>query len=200
MKPEMQAPLPVTTQPLDAEALFRAHAPFVAAFLRRMGVPAAELDDLVQEVFMVAHRKGGYVPGPAAPRSWLAAIAVRIARAGQRTRQRHAAPKDLAIDELLDDAPSHEQDPASQLETQRALVRVQAALSQLTDDQCATFVLYEIEGESCDSIAHVWQVPVGTVYSRLHVARRRFLDAYAAMTQPRALRARLGLRLREVGK
>jgi len=161
---------------VGAEALFRAHAGFVASFLRRLSVPEADVDDLVQEVFVIAHRKGGYVTGPAQPRTWLGAIALRVAQSGRRSRQRHpsalsdgAAPADTASERL---------DPAEQLETQRALQRVQRALDQLSLEHRATFVLFEIEGESCDNIAAALQVPLGTVYSRLHAARRRFLSAY----------------------
>jgi RNA polymerase sigma-70 factor (ECF subfamily) len=70
-----------------------------------------------------------------------------------------------------------------QLETRNALAMVQAALDQLPLELRAAFVLYEIESESCESIAATWQVPVGTVYSRLHNARKRFLQAYAAHAQ-----------------
>ena len=40
-----------TTETIGAEALFRAHASFVAGFLVRLGVRPADLDDLMQEVF-----------------------------------------------------------------------------------------------------------------------------------------------------
>src|SRR5258708_35243298 len=56
-----------TTETIGAEALFRAHASFVAGFLVRLGVRPADLDDLMQEVFVVAHRRGGLQPGPARP-------------------------------------------------------------------------------------------------------------------------------------
>jgi len=163
-------------QALSAEALFRAHAPFVASFLARMGVPALEIDDAVQEVFLVAHRKGGYQPGPAQPRSWLAAIAVHIAQADRRSRRR----QQLESADALDGTSCRRPDPAARLETQRALELVQAALDALPLELRAAFVLFEIEGEPCESIAATWSVPVGTVYSRLHNARRRFLQAYAA--------------------
>ena len=45
---------------LDSAQLFRQFAPFVASFLMRLGVQRADLDDLMQEVFLVAHRNGGY--------------------------------------------------------------------------------------------------------------------------------------------
>src|ERR1043166_4212655 len=63
----------------NAASLFRAHAAFVASFLFRLGLEPNEIDDAVQEVFLIAHRQGGYQPGPAQPRTWLAAIAIRVA-------------------------------------------------------------------------------------------------------------------------
>jgi RNA polymerase sigma-70 factor (ECF subfamily) len=162
---------------LDAQALFRAHAPFVASFLHRLGIARDDVDDLVQEVFLVAHRKGGYVPGAAQPRTWLAAIAVRVAHAGRRA---HARRREHGDEPALHAASSAD-DPARTLETKRSLERVQRALEGLDLEHRAAFVLYEIEGESCESIAGSFEVPVGTVYSRLHHARRRFVQAYAEL-------------------
>jgi RNA polymerase sigma-70 factor (ECF subfamily) len=176
---------------MDVEALFRAYAPFVASFLSRLGVPQADVDDRVQEVFLVAHRKGGYVPGAGQPRTWLAAIALRVASTGRRSQRRRR--EDAASGGgLLDATPARSGDPGDALETQRALERVQRALDSLDDDHRAAFVLYELEGESCEAIAESFGVPVGTVYSRLHNARKRFSQSYEALGhEPRALRARL---------
>src|SRR5436853_6541934 len=77
-----------TTETIGAEALFRAHASFVAGFLVRLGVRPADLDDLMQEVFVVAHRRRGFQPGPARPTTWLARVAIRVAMAHRRTRTR----------------------------------------------------------------------------------------------------------------
>src|SRR5262249_2695753 len=85
--------------PMDTAMLFRAYAEFVAAFLRRLGVAEADIDDAVQEVFLVAHRKGGYVPGPGLPRTWVAGIAVLVAQASTRKRLRRRETSDA-------DAPS----------------------------------------------------------------------------------------------
>ncbi|HKU39271.1 MAG TPA: sigma-70 family RNA polymerase sigma factor [Polyangiales bacterium] len=158
---------------LSAEELFRAHATFVATFLYRLGTPRADIDDLVQEVFVIAHRKGGYVRGPAQPRSWLGAIASRVARTGRRSRSRTDPPNSPAIERAATPA-----DAPERIDTRRELTRVQRALESLPLEQRAAFVLYELEGESCESIAAVWGVPLGTVYSRLHHARRRFLQVY----------------------
>lgn len=183
-----KAKVPATA--MDVEALFRAYAPFVASFLSRLGVPQADVDDRVQEVFLVAHRKGGYVPGAGQPRTWLAAIALRVASTGRRSQRRKR--EDAATGPVLDGSPARAGDPADALETQRALERVQRALDSLDADHRAAFVLYELEGESCEAIAESFGVPVGTVYSRLHNARKRFSQSYEALAdEPRALRARL---------
>jgi RNA polymerase sigma-70 factor (ECF subfamily) len=160
---------------LDAEALFRAHAPFVAGFLRRMGIRAEDVDDLVQEVFLVAHKKGGFVPGAAQPRSWLGAIALRLAANHRRARGRAREDSDAVA---LDLTAASGKSPAEALELRRSLQRVQGALQTLEIEHRAAFILYELEGESCAAIAASFDVPVGTVYSRLHHARRRFMEAY----------------------
>jgi RNA polymerase sigma-70 factor, ECF subfamily len=173
---------------LDAEALFRAHAVFVASFLQRLGSAASEIDDMVQEVFLVAHRKGGYVPGAGQPRTWLAAIALRVASTYRRARGRRREHHD---DDALNRV-SAAGDPETSADARVSLARVQRALEGLDLEHRATFVLYELDGESCESIAVAFGIPVGTVYSRLHHARRRFLAAHAELAhegtarQPRA--------------
>ena len=160
---------------ITAGALFRVHAEFVAKFLRHLGVPARDVDDLVQEVFMTAHRKGGYVAGPAQPRTWLAAMAVRHAQNNSRALRRgELFSTRLSREPLLPPT-----DPAEEAEVREGIARVQRALEQLPLEQRAAFVLLELEGESCESIAASWEVPVGTIYSRLHHARRAFMAAYA---------------------
>jgi len=178
----------IPVERIGVDALFRAHAPFVATFLHRLGTPRHEIDDLVQEVFVVAHRKGGYVKGPAQPRSWLGAIAVRVAQAGHRARRRLESPASPAVDQL-----STTRDAGEAIDAQRSVARVQRALESLPLSQRAAFVLFEIEGESCESIAAVWEVPIGTVYSRLHHARRKFLEEYESLSGARSAVSRTAM-------
>ncbi|HKP57760.1 MAG TPA: sigma-70 family RNA polymerase sigma factor [Polyangiales bacterium] len=163
---------------INAASLFRDYAQFVASFLYRMGAPPADIDDMVQEVFIIAHRKGGYVRGPALPRTWIASIATNVARSSRRDRTRRERNIPTAPESALRQAGSTI-DPHQQLESRHALECLQRALEGLPAEHRAAFVLYEFEGESCESIAAQWGVPLGTVYSRLHVARRRVVEAYA---------------------
>src|SRR5580698_7236531 len=77
-----------TATTLGAELLFREHAAFVGSFLRRLGALPDEIDDLVQEVFLVVHRRGGFTPGAAQPRTWLAEIGRRLVCSMRRTSKR----------------------------------------------------------------------------------------------------------------
>lgn len=173
-----EARQPVTFERQSAEQLFLQHAEFVAQFLHRLGVPSPDVDDVVQEVFLVAHRKGGYEPGPAKPRTWLAAIAVRLAAASRRSRGRRREQYDEVA---LEAAEADGAGPSEAAEIAESMRRVQEALDTLEPAHRAAFVLYEIEGVPCDEIAVVLDVPVGTVYSRLHHARSRFARAHARL-------------------
>ncbi len=162
---------------INAEALFRKHGRFVAHFVARLGVRGHDVEDLVQEVFLLVHRQGGFVPGPAKPTTWLAEIALRLTMSAQRRARR--SPLLPNADET-DRVVSH-MTPHDELVQARALQSVQTALQSLDMERRAIFILYEMDGESCDAIARAFDIPIGTVYSRLHTARDEFLHAYARL-------------------
>lgn len=167
----------------DAASLFREHASFVANFLHRLGVGPTDIDDLVQDVFLVAHRRGGFIEdGRARPTTWLAEISIRVASVSRRSRRRSREQPDQ---DTVVDAHSRDVDPARAAEASQALDRVQAALDSLDPERRAIFILFELEGEPCQSIANAFGIPVGTVYSRLHKARQQFKDAHARMGERR---------------
>lgn len=170
-------PLP---EPMNAGELFRAHAAFVARFLTRLGGRPQDLDDLVQEVFLVAHRRGGFVEGPASPTTWLAEIALRVASQRRRTLRRKPERADPAA---LATAAAGQRSPAETLQSAERLARVQRALDKLDLEHRAVFLLFEIEGQDCATIAAGLGVPIGTVYSRLHTARRRFKETHARLLE-----------------
>jgi RNA polymerase sigma-70 factor, ECF subfamily len=171
--PDSEAPV------LDAEQLFRRHAPWVARYVTRLGYRGQDVEDIVQDTFLVAHRRGGFREGAARPTTWLAEIAFRVGMATRRARQR--AP--VADGTSVDGAESGGADPFVGAMHGEALANVQRALETLDLDRRALFVLFELEGETCDALAAVFDIPVGTVYSRLHHARRGFLAAYQKLTK-----------------
>jgi RNA polymerase sigma-70 factor (ECF subfamily) len=147
----------------DAAALFRAHAAWVARYVRRLGFRRdADVEDIVQETFLVAHRRGGFREGPARATTWLAEIALRVGMASRRAQRR--AP--VSDDEAVDAAPSAGTDPLAGAIQAETLANVQRALDSLEIERRALFVLFELEGEGCDALAATFEVPVGTIYSR----------------------------------
>jgi RNA polymerase sigma-70 factor (ECF subfamily) len=174
----------------DAAALFRAHAAWVARYVRRLGFRRdADVEDIVQETFLVAHRRGGFREGPARATTWLAEIALRVGMASRRAQRR--AP--VADDEAVDAAPSAGTDPLAGAIQAETLANVQRALDSLEIERRALFVLFELEGEGCDALAATFEVPVGTIYSRLHAARAEFLASYRRLAgEPAPAKARGG--------
>lgn len=168
---------------LDAEALYRAHADFVARFLLRLGANGQDVPDLLQEVFLVAHRRGGFTLGRAKPTTWLAEISFRVLSDRRKKIRRKLEDADVDTVHL---APSQRSSPSETAESRQALARVQQALETLTPEKRAVFVLFELEGESCDAIARGLGIPVGTVYSRLHAARRDFTKVHDELAKERA--------------
>jgi RNA polymerase sigma-70 factor, ECF subfamily len=146
---------------------------FVWRSLRRLGVPPGDIDDALQQVFMVATKRLPSIM-PGSERSFLFSTLVRVASIARRTasRRREAIdPEYLA--ELTDQGPN----PAEMLEYRRARELLDLVLDEMDMDLRSVFVLYEIEELTVPEIAKLVEVPVGTVASRLRRARETFQEA-----------------------
>ncbi len=174
MAPESRGSPPGTVS-IDSETLFSRYAQFVASFLFRQGARGADIEDLVQDVFLTAHRKGGYRAGVASPTTFLAHLALEanLKRRRGESRWQRSHTSD-ATEATVGVGPSS---PAETLAARESARRLQAALDEMDPGHRAVFILFELEGESCDSIAAGLGVPIGTVYSRLHAARRAFRES-----------------------
>lgn len=172
---------------LDTEALFQQYAGFVASFLARLGVAPGDLDDVLQEVFLVVHARGGYVAGPAKPSSYLGAIAVRAAASYRRRRATSWARGTEVDPEQLG---TNEFDPMNAFSLGESARTLYAALAKLEPELCATLLLVDHEGESPSSVAASMGVAVATVYWRLHKARKT-LRKLLALSEARSARSAL---------
>ena len=174
--------LPTTIPRIPAEDLFRQHAPWVARFLARLGAEPSLVEDLVQDIFLVAHRKGGYIPGAASPKTWLADIAQHVKSTASRTRRRRREDADPAA---LEAAVHHSPSPYDLAASTEGLTRVQGFLDGLSEDQRTVFILFELEHEPLVAIAAGLGVPLGTVCSRLDTARQSIRRAYEKLETQR---------------
>lgn len=166
----MTAALPEHTLPLALEALFRAHGAYVHRAARHLGAPSGEIEDVVQEVFLIAHRRLDEFEGRASPRTWLYGICMRVVANVRRRAHRH---REKLVERLPENAGERDLEHAS--DVARARVALDSALDTLDDDKRAVFVLVDIEELSVDEVAKIVEIPKKTVYSRLYVARDQVL-------------------------
>ena len=159
---------PTADLPARLRAVYEEHGPFVCRSLRYLGVPEADLDDLLQEVFVVVCQRLDDYEERGRARSWLYSICTRVATAQRRKqwRRRESGP------------PGEQVAEASQLEEaqdREALALGLRLLQQLPAEQREVFVLFEVEGMPMAEIARALDCPLQTAYSRLYKARERIL-------------------------
>ena len=166
---------------LSFEAVHREHFAFVWRSARRLGVADPSLDDVVQEIFMVVHRRLDEFEGRSKLKTWLFGIVLRVVRDYRRTLRRkspHALRADAAVDpDLLSDRSG--KGPHESAANAEAVRLLHALLDDLDDEKREVFVLAELEQLVVPEIAEAIGVNVSTVYSRLRAARQQFEQALA---------------------
>lgn len=175
----LPVPQPKTESPTTsaaAAALYVEHFQFVFRCLRRLRVRPASLEDAVQDVFLVAHRKLDAFDGRAGHKGWLFAIAMRVAAEHRRRDSR------LQLDPDASAATAHLD---KTLELRQRIDLLDRVLDTLSDEQRAVFVMAEIEQFTVPEIAEALGVKLNTVYSRLRLARSHFERALARQRDAR---------------
>jgi RNA polymerase sigma-70 factor (ECF subfamily) len=166
--------------PLDVhsfQSIYDAYYTEVARWIRALGGPAADQDDLIQEVFVVVYRRlpdfdGRNLAG------WLYRIAAHQVRDYRRLVWiKHIFRRSVA---LSSEVPSAKPTPIMTLETRERQRSLERLLARLSDPLRAAFVLFEIEGYTAEEISEMQSVPTNTVRARIHRARKKMtalLDA-----------------------
>lgn len=160
------------TQALSFDAVVAEHGPYVWRVLRRLGVRSADIEDVWQETFIVVHRKIGGFEGRSQLRTWLSAIAVRVA---SDYRSRAYRRREQATDEVPDTgAAASQQDELLDQERRALLDRLMA---ELKPEQREVVVLYEFAELPMQEVAEALGCPLQTAYSRLHAGRKALEQA-----------------------
>ena len=172
MQATLTSMLTPAARQLDASEVYSAHADFVWASLQRLGVRPPDLDDVLQEVFVIVHQRLHTFDHSSKLTTWLFGICLRAAsdyrrRAWRRREQVGDAP-------VEEPATSEAYTPEDAAVGQQSRARLDKILDELDLEKRAVFVMFEVEELSCDEIAGIVGVPVGTVHSRLHAARKQF--------------------------
>lgn len=152
----------------DFEAIYREHHDFVWRSLYHLGVNEGAVDDALQEVFLVVHRRLVDFDGRTSVRNWLYGIARRVASDHRRRALRVRARLVVVRD------PDVHSTPDVSFGRLSAAEAVSRFLEELDDDKREVFILAEVEGMTAAEIAEATGLNINTVYARLRAARLRF--------------------------
>jgi RNA polymerase sigma-70 factor (ECF subfamily) len=173
---ETDAELIVAVAASDLRALgelFHRHAPALRRYLRRMGIPQADVDDLVQATFLEITRAAPRFDAAHAGRSWIFGVASIMLRRHRHFLRRAAA----RINAWVMPKAEVEGTPAELFECAEAEQRFARAFAALSAKKREAFVLVTLEGLSGEEAAQALGVPVNTIWTRLHHARVELLAA-----------------------
>ncbi|HEY5959067.1 MAG TPA: RNA polymerase sigma factor [Polyangiaceae bacterium] len=164
-----------TSMPSFAD-IYKTYFSFIWSITRYLGVERAEVDDVVQEVFVIIHRRMHSIEQPASLRSWIYSIIRRTVSRYHRTKRtklintgtERVEPETLQLDWST---------PQSLAEQTEQVELLQSLLDKLDAPKREVFVLVELEEMTAPEIAAAIGVPLNTVYSRLRAARQELDEA-----------------------
>jgi RNA polymerase sigma-70 factor (ECF subfamily) len=157
---------------LDVASSYVEHAAFIARVIARLCGDGPHVDDLLQETFVIAFRRRADYDGRAGARTWLYSIAAHLCLRHKRSTRRFALFRGRFGAEPPPCAPTACGE--SQLERKQDLALALAVLQRLSFEQREVFVLYELEELAGAEIATLLDIPIGTVWTRLSAARKKF--------------------------
>jgi RNA polymerase sigma factor (sigma-70 family) len=136
-------------------------------------------DDLVQATFLEIRRAAASFRGTSSVKTWILGIAANVARHTLRAERRRRVHQARYLERMTD--PAEQLD--AQLERRKLLARVAEALAQLPRDQQIAFILCDLEQLPGVEVARVLDIPEGTLWRRLHTARKAMRSAVEKVTR-----------------
>ena len=143
--------------------------------IARLGVATDSVDDLVQLTFLDALRSAAHYDGRNSAKPWLSGIAVMLVRRHRRSLSRLVQRLSAWALEASEDY--SDETPEKAIETSETVRRAQRALQNLSSKKREVFVLVALEGLPGEQVASALGIPVATVWTRLHHARRELREA-----------------------
>ncbi len=167
-------PLEEAVDTSDLAVIFRRFAPYVARIGIRILGCSHEVDDLVQDVFLDAHRGLRHLREPAAIRGWLATVTVRRARRRLRHRKLWAV---FGLENTIDPARLAHHDASP--EEHAHLGAVYRVLDGISADARIAWILRCVEGESLERVAEIAGCSRATAHRRVTEAQHALEKAFS---------------------
>lgn len=157
--------------PPTFDEVYEEHVDYLWRAARGMGVSPSAIDDVLQDLFLVVHRRLPEFEGRASVRTWLTRILVRVVSEHRRRFRRKESGHDELVEDSLD---TQQPTPADEAARNQAVALLSEILGSMDEDQRVVFVLAEVEQLPVPEIAASLEVNVNTVYSRLRLARKDY--------------------------
>lgn len=156
-------------EPDDPRLAYEAYFELVWRTLRRLGVAEHHVEDAVQDVFLVVHRRWNEFLHHSSVKTWVLGISLRTSKQYNRRALRIAQTQFE-----FDDTQASPDCPEFNVEQRQALARLTLVLQQLSYEHRSMLVLAELEELSMAEAAEALEIPVSTAYKRLRKAHRAF--------------------------
>jgi RNA polymerase sigma-70 factor (ECF subfamily) len=161
------------------DELYDAHVDLLWRNARRLGVTDDAIDDVLQQVFLVVHRRLSEVVMTGSEKAWLLGVLLHVVRDHKRLLRRKSPHRFFAVTDLEALPDERGRQPDESLARAEAAALVRRWLAALDDDKREVFILAELEQLSAREIGAATGTNPSTVYSRLRAARIE-LEAAAA--------------------
>jgi RNA polymerase sigma-70 factor (ECF subfamily) len=150
--------------------LYDRHAEHVRRFVFRATGEAAAADDVTQDAFLTLTRAAARYDGSHPARSFVLGIAAKLVL--RRRRSLAQRLRNLSLFGVGSDR-AFERTPEDDVGSQEQLVRFRRALERLPEPKRLVVLLADVEGLTGEQIASALEIPIGTVWTRLHYGRRQ---------------------------
>ncbi len=148
--------------------LYDRHHESVRQFVARSTAGGADADDIAHEAFLTLARIADRYDGRASARPFLLGIAAQLVREQRRSGARWIE----VLGALVGGTPSlSTRTPEDAASLTEDMTRFENALARLPEEKRTVLLLVEREGLSGEEVARALQVPLNTVWTRLHYAR-----------------------------
>jgi len=178
-------------RPVEIGELFAAYHQRVSVWVRRLGGPQIEVDDAVQEVFLLAHRRLRKLKDRGGLTVWLYRVTENVVRHQRRRlrRRREVLSGGAEADRLASDSPSAGELLTDEEARRKSLQLIYEVLDRMSERSRTLIILFELEELTGQEIAELKGVKVATVWVLLHRARAEFRRQLAALqrTSPQLL-------------
>ena len=156
----------------EAECLvaFDRELDYLFVLLQRFGVQSIEIEDLLQEIFVVLYRRWPTLDTARPLRPWLFGVTFRVASAHRRRRAREVPTDDIVVE---DPAPG----PESDLQDHESLALLWSALERVPAQRRSILILHDLEGVEVVDIARQLALTKFGVYTRLYRGRKELGSA-----------------------